>query len=166
VGVFNYGTPAPPSDFPLLGPHITVHGLYVSDAKAGGLVVYGGAKPVAVSNNTFFANGYARLCPIYPRHAPIPKRVIHSTVASADGTFGDGILAWLSAEVHILNLTVSLSSRAGISAFGSYVVLENVELDCNMVDLDGEPVGDVGYTIADDGGNICHCGEYFVACPI
>src|SRR5262249_10102578 len=79
VGVFNFGTPAPPSNFPCTGPHIDISGLYVTGAKAGGLVVYGSAKPVCVANSTFFGNGYAAIRLMYAGYVEIKNCVVSYT---------------------------------------------------------------------------------------
>ena len=75
---------------------------------------------------------------------------------------GDGIcvvpgLAVADASVSVDASRIERSARAGISSFGSNVVLRASRFECNAIDLDGESVDGTDSTFDDQGENVCGC---------
>lgn len=79
----------------------------------------------------------------------------------AGHTSGDGIVivneVVPGASATITGCTVARSARAGIADFGASVSLQGSNLDCNPIQLNGEPFNGQGFAFTDLGGNRCGC---------
>jgi hypothetical protein len=94
-----------------------------------------------------------------------------------DGGFGDGVAAvsffggaipdaivpFWPATVTIARSRVEAAQRCGVSAFAATVSVAETQLECNPIDLDGEPLladdgEEIRYSFADQGANRCGCG--------
>jgi hypothetical protein len=92
----------------------------------------------------------------------------------ASGDFGDGIIAseWIfvlelfEASMTVDRVTVEDSARAGIVAFSAEVSVADSALECNVIQLDKEPVLDGSPIFEDRGGNHCGCAEASEACKV
>jgi hypothetical protein len=63
-------------------------------------------------------------------------------------------------RVHVVS-----NARAGIVNFSSAVRLEEVRLECNPIQLNGEDV-DGPFSFENRGGNVCSCGEQIDECRV
>lgn len=87
----------------------------------------------------------------------------------ATGQFGDGLaLAWRHGPSSLTATRSRLSdhARAAISSFGSSVTLGDMALDCNVLDLVGEPYGATAAAFTDLTGNWCGCGAAEHPCQV
>jgi hypothetical protein len=86
-----------------------------------------------------------------------------------DGAFGDGLLVASdpgAGSAVVSNVRLESNARAAISNFGASVTLGTSVLECNAIDLDGEPLGGASYDFQDEGGNVCGCAGNTVACTV
>jgi len=89
--------------------------------------------------------------------------------------FGDGIgasatIIWLP-DIIPTTLTVTRATiegvpRAGVSNFAANVSISGSWLDCNAIDLDGEPIDGIDFVFDDLGGNDCGCGDERSECKV
>lgn len=93
--------------------------------------------------------------------------VIGTQGRERDGAFGDGIIIAdrATAPVIVDRVHVGGSARAGLANFGGSVRLSASTLDCNTLDLAGEPLVSP-FEFLDLGGNFCGCGEAFEPCRV
>jgi hypothetical protein len=87
----------------------------------------------------------------------------------SDGLFGDGIAALggpLETTIEVRNSRVTRSRRAALANFGSHAILEQTDLACNTLDLDGESFPDGRYSFEDRGGNACGCAPNTTFCKV
>jgi len=90
------------------------------------------------------------------------------SVAQADDMYGDGISSVFKdgpATVWVHDAIVGRCGRAGITSFGGEVWMSAVRLDCNPIQMNGEP-GSTGFGFHDEGGNWCGCGQDEETCQI
>jgi hypothetical protein len=73
---------------------------------------------------------------------------------TSDATFGDGI-AVFNGIVMIQNAEVTRNARAGVSNFGSQVVITGGLFTCNGFDLEGEPFNDIPFSFEGSTGLQC-----------
>jgi hypothetical protein len=115
---------------------LTLHGSVLRNNREAGLGVFAGMS-VSVSS-----------C------------VIEGTTASANDTYGDGVLAvyvWDAPTVSLLSTHIDDSARAGISNHGARVTLDHMLITCSAFDLAGETYGGNDYVFEDGTGNLCGC---------
>jgi len=94
---------------------------------------------------------------------------IRGTAAKANGIAGDGVtLGWndVPALGDIQRSRIEGSERAGIAIFGTSLTLGSTELECNTIQLDGEPFGGQSFAIDNLGGNACGCGPESETCKV
>ncbi|RLB47207.1 MAG: hypothetical protein DRI90_26585, partial [Deltaproteobacteria bacterium] len=89
--------------------------------------------------------------------------------------FGDGIgasstIIWLPdiipTTLAVTRATIEGVPRAGVSNFAANVSISGSLLDCNAIDLDGEPIDGIDFVFDDLGGNDCGCGDERGACKV
>ena len=91
--------------------------------------------------------------------------LVRGTHPLPDGTLGDGLLVLGESLVDVADSHIGTSARAGISNFGARVLLGTSSLECNPVQLDGEPMdGDAAFE--DEGGNRCGCDAEEEVCRV
>src|SRR4030095_5469171 len=86
-----------------------------------------------------------------------------------NGNFGDGLLvqgAGVALATDIVDSYIGHSARGGISNFAAVVSTQNVELECNTIQLDGENISTWSYEYSDLGDNRCLCGEHISPCQV
>ena len=88
-----------------------------------------------------------------------------------DGAFGDGILVQTypgepRATATVDRSRIERSARAGIANFGADIQLGDTTLECNPIDLDGEPSGSSSYAYVDAAHNACGCESERGSCTI
>jgi hypothetical protein len=93
------------------------------------------------------------------------------TRALDNGSYGDGVASASSsltdpAIITITGSTISGSARAGIAAFGGEVRLGTSAIECNVIDIDGEPFEQSPFTLTDLGGNACGCSDTVRVCQV
>jgi parallel beta helix pectate lyase-like protein len=159
-----------------------------SSNNFGGVVISGGAKPIAIYDCLIADNTYAGIQLIGADFATISDPVILGTKARiADGKYGDGIIAQCSTNVFVLRSSDSTpgavqtpcgnagtqifaNARAGLSNFGSHVTIAGVLFDCNTFDLDAQNEvcngSDTSPEFLDAGQNVCGCQNQKVACQV
>lgn len=95
--------------------------------------------------------------------------VVRETGPNGLDALGDGILVMsyqLDAAVTVTASRVERNARAGVTSFAASAELAKDRLACQPVDLDGEILEGMPYTIADLGGNACGCNEGVAACQV
>jgi hypothetical protein len=101
---------------------------------------------------------------IVASEATVEHTAVRNTQAAASGLFGDGI-AVLShqtsiAKATLVGMLVQSNQRAGIGNFAANVFVDGSTLECNAVDLAGEPHGsetDAGFDFDEGAANACGC---------
>jgi hypothetical protein len=99
--------------------------------------------------------------------------LIRQTAANGFALFGDGVTAVgdpTPASLTVRHSVIANSERAGLSSFGSEITLERTQIECNLIDLNGEtsdgtPEG-TPFLLHDLGGNRCGCGDEEHGCQI
>jgi hypothetical protein len=94
---------------------------------------------------------------------------VRGTHAQPDGRFGDGAVLMGSddpAYGEIRQSRIEGSDRAGVAVFGSSLAIGDTQLECNPIQLDGEPDEGLDFTIEDLGGNECGCGDQTEVCRV
>jgi hypothetical protein len=151
--------------------------------SGGGIVIFGNANPVGVTQCFLYANRNAGIWLKDVGLAAICHNLIKLTLPRlSDGRFGDGIVAQCSQDVIVcqddqnfaldyLPPGIEDSARAGVTTIGSNVSLTNVKFECNSIDLDAEDGGLSGCpnhpsSFDDKGGNVCGCDGANVACQV
>ena len=134
-------------------------------ASDGGMGVYLREGAAATLRHSAIDGSRVAGIAVVASEATIERTAVTNTLAHAvSGLFGDGI-AVLSHQTTVARATVvgafvQGSQRAGIASFAGSVTVEASVLECNAVDLDGEPVGSdipMGtFEFAGD-GNVCRC---------
>jgi len=56
------------------------------------------------------------------------------------------------------------AQRAAVSNFGGHLTLADTTLECNSIQLDGEPAPGFATEFVDGGGNQCGCGDAPATC--
>lgn len=87
-----------------------------------------------------------------------------------DGAFGDGVSA-LSDGGQVASLTVQdclieKSARAAIATFGANAAVGGTTIDCNVIDLNGEPWGNLDFDLVDLENNECGCQDEASECRL
>jgi hypothetical protein len=89
--------------------------------------------------------------------------------------FGDGIgaaatIVWLPGylptTLTLTRATIESVPRAGISNFGATVSLRDTLLECNAIQLDGEPIEGNPFHFSDEGNNDCGCADSREPCKV
>jgi hypothetical protein len=95
---------------------------------------------------------------------------IESTLAAGDdGALGDGLAVYggeVQTMVRVESSWIEQSARAGVGCFGADVQMTGSRLECNAIDLDGEPLAGTPYEIIDLGQNRCSCGGVEQTCVV
>lgn len=94
---------------------------------------------------------------------------VRDTGAEPDGSFGDGIVlvnAPPDFGAAVTETAVLRSERAAVAAFGAHVALQSCTLECNLLDLVGEPFDVEEWGIDDGGDNACGCDGATRACKV
>jgi hypothetical protein len=102
----------------------------------------------------------------------IEHSIVRRTRANDNDFFGDGTSALTlvrGAEVRVARVAIAHSimaenQRAGVGAFGAAFSLQDVLLDCNGIDLNGDAVEGVAFVFEDLGQNVCACGPDLRIC--
>jgi hypothetical protein len=94
--------------------------------------------------------------------------IVRNTLPQAmNDEFGDGIVVSsflilipdiVPTTLELTRATVAENARAGIATFGATVSMLDTLVDCNAIDLDGEPIKETPYVLNDLGNNQCPCG--------
>jgi hypothetical protein len=102
--------------------------------------------------------------------------IVRDTLPQDDlDDFGDGLVASSTlllapghhpTELDVTRTTIVGSARAGLAAFAAPVTVQGSWFDCNRIQINGEQDGDEPFSIADDGGNVCGCGEETEPCQV
>jgi hypothetical protein len=104
--------------------------------------------------------------------ATVDGIVVRDTLPSAlDGLYGDAVATVIldngpPSATRVARSRIERSARAGIAAFGAHAELGSTILDCNGIDLNGEPYHGVDFTFSDLGGNSCGCADTKVTCAV
>jgi hypothetical protein len=96
---------------------------------------------------------------------------------AADGAFGDGlaVLRYIpaqgsagqpSASANILSSLIDGANRAAISSFAAQVTIQDCQLSCSSISINGEDQDGVSYEFVDAGGNRCGCDEPLGECQV
>ena len=89
--------------------------------------------------------------------------------------FGDGIgaaatIVWLPGylptTLTLTRATIENVPRAGVSNFGASVIVRDTLLECNAIDLDGEPFEGNPFRFSDEGNNDCGCTDNRGPCKV
>jgi hypothetical protein len=102
-------------------------------------------------------------------YVTVRRTLVERTASAAGGIYGDGMAVAskaLQASLDISDSRIAESARAGVTAFGGHVSLQNVALDCNVIHLDGETLNGFDHQMKDLGGNTCGCAGEVVACSV
>jgi len=93
---------------------------------------------------------------------------VGQTQPEVDGLLGDGVLvssiAGVLGTAFLDGARIEDNARAGVASFGGHVHFGGTLLECNALDLDGEPFEDAKPIFADAGENRCGCGKEQHAC--
>jgi hypothetical protein len=103
--------------------------------------------------------------------AMIESCLLHDTLANAEGSFGDGVVAWtelgaptVPTSATLLATRIDQSARAAVAAIGAHAALGGSAFTCQAIDLDYETNrGEIG-RLEDLGGNLCGCPEPTAPC--
>jgi hypothetical protein len=107
--------------------------------------------------------------------ASITGTIVDDTLQQAsDGTLGDAIIVsrnmrapGVATTATISGCAIGDSTRAGVSNFGAQVSIDGTSLNCNVIDLDGEPNGGQGYSFdLSGGGDACGCDGGTSQCQV
>ena len=96
---------------------------------------------LSLKESTFASNEIASIV-VYTADATIDSIHVEGTRATADGQYGDGVVAMVDSKIALTRSRIGASPRAGISTFGSHVTVGATTLECNAIDLDGEAYPD------------------------
>jgi hypothetical protein len=99
----------------------------------------------------------------------LERTLVRDTRPGDDGLLGDGIVVVTNhqtAGAAVWASAIESSSRAGIASFGAAVGLDHVWLECNQIQLDGEPFLNHDFAFDDQGGNVCRCGPTEGECQV
>jgi hypothetical protein len=91
--------------------------------------------------------------------------IVRGTLASADGSFGDGVTAGLGASATVNASIIEGNARAGISTFGGAITLTSSAVQCNPIDLDGEVYQGQQYSFTAS-ADVCGCGSGGGSCEV
>jgi len=93
-----------------------------------------------------------------------------NTGRSLDGSFGDGFTfvddGARSISFLLTSSAIERSARAAVSSFGAAVSIGGARMDCNAIDLDGEPYFERAASFTDMGDNRCGCGDSEAQCTV
>ncbi len=98
-----------------------------------------------------------------------------TTPQEANQDFGDGVVvsSYLvlipdpkPTHLELLRGSITDNARAGVSVFGADAIIQDSLLECNAIDLAGEPVDDLSFVIDDQGGNHCRCEGVDSGCHV
>lgn len=107
----------------------------------------------------------------------LERSSVQESLARPDAAFGDGIAVISDPEapgwVHVADSSVDAAARAGLSNFGSTVVLERTHVVCCPIALNGEsdylhlgaPLS-LPFLFDDQGDNLCGCAEERESCTV
>jgi hypothetical protein len=97
------------------------------------------------------------------------SRVGGTEPGQADGLGGDGLVVQhegAATTAAVRGTLIESSARVGIVSFGAGVSLEASVLECNAINLDGEPWEEQPYRFEDRGLNLCGCADSRVPCQV
>jgi hypothetical protein len=106
---------------------------------------------------------------VYDGSMVIDGSLVRGAPVSDEAQAGDGIVALTQTgggHADIRQTRVEHWPRAGITSFGTAIVLGSSMLECNTVQLDGEPHMGRTFTFDDAGGNVCGCNGDIAACKV
>lgn len=92
---------------------------------------------------------------------------IDGTQTDGSGVYGDGVSILRfqrDAVADLRGVRVRDSARVAIASFGGEASLAAAALECNAIQLDGEPYAERQATFHDRGGNVCGCNGAETAC--
>ena len=96
-------------------------------------------------------------------------RIESTLTAEDDGALGDGLAVYggeVQTTARVESSWIEQSARAGVGCFGADVQMIGSRLECNAIDLDGEPLDGTPYEIIDLGQNLCGCGGVEQTCVV
>lgn len=106
---------------------------------------------------------------VFGSSAEIEATAIRDTAARSTGILGDGlaVVSYLvEADATLSNSLLQTTTRAAVLNTAASVSIAGTSLECNTIDLDGEP-GDMGdYDFEDAGDNACGCDGQEAECRI
>ena len=159
--------------FPPTGSSTSTHSLFgvtVEDNAAGGIDVWGGARPIGIGWSLVARNGVFGVLLDAAHRAEIVKCRIEQTRANSEGKFGDGVVIWGATEVSLDRSVLNDNARCGLSIFAcdssrglgpAGVSVEGCVMDGNPTDIDYEDLGgcgSAGLDLRDGGSNSCNGG--------
>jgi len=100
----------------------------------------------------------------------VERTLVRGTLPQAAGElYGDGIVATsflAPATLSVRASWVETSSRVGVSIFGAHLALGETRVECNAIDLAGEPFEGSTPSYDDLGDNHCGCAGEEIACAV
>ena len=95
--------------------------------------------------------------------------VRETAIHPSDGLYGDGLMVYApfnGASAQVTRSRIEHSARAGVLSAGAALSLGESALECNPIQLNGEPFGGHPFTFNDLGGNACGCSGDPVECSV
>ncbi|MBW2458201.1 MAG: right-handed parallel beta-helix repeat-containing protein [Deltaproteobacteria bacterium] len=99
----------------------------------------------------------------------VEDSLVRDTGTLESGILGDGLCANSvlgEATLSLLRTTTVGNARVGVSSFGGQVLLADNLIECNTIDLNGEDYSGHQAQFADQGGNVCRCGDAVETCKV
>ncbi len=144
----------------------------IQSTKFGGIIVI--RSGLCILDSTIRFNFFTGIRAIDSAVFVKDTLVSNSLPRVSDNAYGDGILVISTKEprstLAVVDSEVRLSSRAGVTVFGSVATLKGFVGECNSLDINSESIFLVASpddpdqeislvaTVDDQGGNICGCG--------
>jgi len=155
-----------------LGGELEIQDVRVDDVSAGGLD--GGAcfnfqpRP-GLAGSVSVSGAHGEGCEGFGMlffDTPGTASNVHlSDISALNDQFGDGVTV-VVAPVDLTTMLIAGARRAGTATFGAALSLQDVVVDCNPIDINGESHGMASYGVDDRGGNRCGCGAEERDCKV
>ena len=101
----------------------------------------------------------------HPETTRIIREALREDIGPGDYTSLSTIPDGLPARATVNGCVFENTLRAGVSAFGSAVALQNSRMECNAFALSGQDF-ESPFSFDDEGGNWCGCRDDVAACAV
>jgi hypothetical protein len=124
----------------------------------------------SIARSEIVGNRLAGLTVIDSEASVQASRIAETRPQESDGSYGDGVALLATegrrASLALREVRVVRNARGGLTSFAGLASIAASTLECNPIQLHGEPWAGQTYQLVDEGENVCGCEGTTTKCAV